>query len=83
MYNDRPVLRRLTKGILSRSYLIARRGGSFSLFQLIRSLHGGGGGSKRARRDGERTLNARRIWVDLNLTRLTTLRRTSLLPELL
>lgn len=78
------VFRRLTKGILSRSDLIAHRGGSFSLFQLIRSLLEGGrehDGSSVGAETEKRALNARRIWVDLNLTRLTTLRRTSLPSE--
>lgn len=57
MYNGCPVLRRLTKGILSRSNLIARREGYFSLFQLIPSLHE----SERTRggNDGEKGLKCK------------------------
>lgn len=58
MYNDCPVLRQLTKGILSRSDLIARRGASFSLFQLIRSLHEDGQ-TRRGGRDGGKDLKCK------------------------
>jgi len=53
MYNDCPVFHWLTKGILSRSNLIVRRGGSFFLFQLIRSLHEDGRTQEEGRDGGK------------------------------